>query len=137
MKRGICLTLMAVFALLSFSIVSTADVITLKNGTVVEGEIVEETDELFAIETEKGTGFYSKENIKSVNKTRLDVASGRIAEVTGTVAKPNSRVKPLPVVTDLLRGMFGGRARDRRAKKIEEEHQDVKDTEEREGKSIK
>jgi ferric-dicitrate binding protein FerR (iron transport regulator) len=85
MKKRIYSILMAVFVILSFSIVPAADVITLKSGTVIEGEIVEETDELFAIETERGTGFYSKEDIRSINKTRLDVASGRIKEVTGTV----------------------------------------------------
>jgi hypothetical protein len=62
-----------------------ADTIELKSGKIIEGEIIEETDELVAVELEGGTGFFSKEDIKSINKTRLDVARGRIVEMTGTV----------------------------------------------------
>lgn len=76
---------LAAFVLLFFSATLAADVIVLKSGKVIEGDIIEETDELVAIELDAGTGFFSKEDIKSINKTRLDVARGRIVETTGTV----------------------------------------------------
>ena len=82
MTRRICLIWFAAFILFFFSAALVADVIVLKSGKVIEGEIVEETGELVAIELDGGTGFFSKEDIKSINKTRLDVASGRIVETT-------------------------------------------------------
>jgi len=85
MIRKTHLGLALVLILLLFPLAVAADVVVLKSGETIEGEIVEETDELVAIETERGTGFYSKENIKAINKTRLDVASGRIVETEGAV----------------------------------------------------
>jgi ferric-dicitrate binding protein FerR (iron transport regulator) len=79
------LSLAIVLILLFFPVALAADIIVLKSGVTIEGEIVEETDELVAIETERGTGFYSKEDIKAINKTRLDIASGRVVETEGAV----------------------------------------------------
>ncbi len=63
-----------------------ADVIVLKSGRVIEGEIVEKTEQLVAIELETGgTGFYSMEDIKSINEERQDIARGHFVEVTGDV----------------------------------------------------
>ncbi|NQU07781.1 MAG: FecR domain-containing protein [Candidatus Abyssubacteria bacterium] len=82
-------THLVLFAALIIALMSAtlaADVIVLKTGSVIEGEIVEETEELVAIELDTGgTGFFSKEDIKSINKTRLDIAQGRIVEMTGAV----------------------------------------------------
>ena len=82
-------THLVLFAALIIALMSAtlaADVIVLKSGSVIEGEIVEETEELVAIELDTGgTGFFSKEDIKSINKTRLDIAQGRIVEMTGVV----------------------------------------------------
>lgn len=81
--------LVVMFAALILGVVSTtpsADTIVLKSGKIIEGEIVEETEELVAIELDTGvTGFYSREDIKSINAERQDVARGRIVEVTGDV----------------------------------------------------
>jgi hypothetical protein len=63
-----------------------ADVIVLKSGRAIEGEIVEKTEQLVAIELYTGgTGFYSMEDIKSINEERQDVARGRFVEITGDV----------------------------------------------------
>ena len=82
-------THLVLFAALIIALMSAtlaADVIVLNSGSVFEGEIVEETEELVAIELDTGgTGFFSKEDIKSINKTRLDIAQGRIVEMTGVV----------------------------------------------------
>lgn len=85
MIKKICCLPVVLIILFLIPAILAADVVVLKSGVVIEGEIVEETNDLVAIETEKGTGFYSKEDIKSINKTRLDVASGRIAEATGDI----------------------------------------------------
>ncbi|RJP69581.1 MAG: hypothetical protein C4532_10570 [Candidatus Abyssobacteria bacterium SURF_17] len=74
-----------ILTLFAFGAAAVADTIVLKSGRVIEGEIVEETDALVAVEMETGTGFFSKEDIKSINKTRLDVARGKIVELTGDV----------------------------------------------------
>jgi hypothetical protein len=85
MTRKIHAALLTALILIFFSGATAADTILLKSGRVIEGEIVEETDELVAVEMDAGTGFFSKEDIKSINKVRLDVARGRIVEMTGTV----------------------------------------------------
>ncbi len=85
MMRTIHAALLTALILIFFSGATVADTIVLKSGRVIEGNIVEETDELVAVEMEGGTGFFSKEDIKSINKVRLDVARGRIVEMTGTV----------------------------------------------------
>jgi len=85
MVRKLHPLLLAAFILLVFSAALVADTIELKSGRIIEGEIIEETEELVAIEIESGTGFYSKEDIKSINKTRLDIAKGNIVELSGTV----------------------------------------------------
>ena len=77
------------FAALIVGLASTtllADVIVLKNGKTIEGSIVEETEELVAVDLDSGgTGFFSKEDIQSINAERQDIARGRIVEVTGDV----------------------------------------------------
>ncbi len=86
MTRRIYFILFVALICVVFSAASAADVIELKSGRVIEGEIVEETEALVAIELDTGgTGFFSKDDIRSINKTRLDVARGRIVETTGTV----------------------------------------------------
>lgn len=85
MRRKVGLLLLSALVLLMFPAISPADTIVLKSGRVIEGEIVEETENLVAIEMETGTGFFSKEDIKSINKTRLDVAEGRVTEFEGAV----------------------------------------------------
>ncbi|UCD57345.1 MAG: FecR domain-containing protein [Candidatus Hydrogenedentota bacterium] len=85
MTRKVSLVLLVTSVLIIFSATLAADVVELKSGRIIEGEIIEETDELIAIETDVGTGFFSKEDIRSINKTRLDMARGRIVEITGTV----------------------------------------------------
>jgi hypothetical protein len=77
------------FAALIVGFASTtlsADTIVLKSGKTIEGAIVEETEELVAIELDSGgTGFFSREDIQSINEERQDVARGRIVEVIGDV----------------------------------------------------
>jgi hypothetical protein len=85
-KKILCV----VFALLILGVAfatSMADTIVLKSGKVIEGDIVEETEDLVAVEIydSGATGFFSKEDIKSINKQRVDVARGRIIEATGDV----------------------------------------------------
>jgi hypothetical protein len=82
-KAAIALTALLVVAFISA--VVRADTIELKSGKIIEGDIVEETDLLVAIEMDGKTGFFSKEDIKSINKTRLDLAQGKIVEASGTV----------------------------------------------------
>jgi len=86
MSKRILIVSFAVLILIISVAPSAADVIVFKSGKTVEGDIVEETDELVAIELyEGGTGFFSKEDIRSINKQRLDIARGRILEATGDV----------------------------------------------------
>ncbi|MBI4832470.1 MAG: FecR domain-containing protein [Candidatus Lindowbacteria bacterium] len=85
MKGKILVGLLAALVLVFVSGRLQADTIELKSGKIIEGEIVEETDLLVAIEMESGTGFFSKEDIKSINKERLDIAKGKIVEATGTI----------------------------------------------------
>ncbi len=81
--------LYVMFAALIVGIASTtllADVIVLKSGKQIEGVIVEETEDLVAVELDTGgTGFFSREDIQSINAERQDVARGRIVEATGNV----------------------------------------------------
>ncbi len=81
--------LYVMFAALIVGIASatlSADTIVLKSGKTIEGQIVEETEELVAIELDSGgTGFFSREDIKSINEERQDVARGRFIEVIGDV----------------------------------------------------
>jgi len=85
-KRILC-TIVVVLILGIASATSIADTVVLKNGKVWEGDIIEETDELVAVELyETGsTAYISKEDIQSINKQRVDVARGRIIEATGNV----------------------------------------------------
>jgi hypothetical protein len=85
MKRKILAVLLSGFILFAIAKTLAADTIVLKSGKIIEGEIVEETDLLVAVEMESGTGFFSKEDIQSINKERLDIAKGQIVEATGTV----------------------------------------------------
>jgi hypothetical protein len=81
--------LRALFAALIVGLASTtlwADTIVLKSGKIIEGVIVEKTEELVAIELDTGgIGFFSREDVQSINEERQDVARGRIVEVTGDV----------------------------------------------------
>ena len=85
-KRILCVLFAAFFLGIAFG-TSMADTVILKTGKVMEGDIVEETDELVAVELyETGTTAYiSKEDVQSINKQRVDVARGRIIEATGDV----------------------------------------------------
>jgi hypothetical protein len=97
-KKILCL----LFALLIVGVAfgtSMADTVILKSGKVMEGDIVEETEELIAVELyETGsTAYISKEDVQSINKQRVDVARGRIIEATGDVevlAKGETEWKP-------------------------------------------
>jgi hypothetical protein len=82
-KTAIALTALLVVAFISAIV--RADTIELKSGKIIEGDIVEETDLLVAIEMDGKTGFFSKEDIKSINKTRLDLAQGKIVEASGLI----------------------------------------------------
>ncbi|GAB4336621.1 MAG: hypothetical protein Kow0099_09640 [Candidatus Abyssubacteria bacterium] len=77
------LAITLVFMFISSAV--AADTIVFKSGRVIEGEVVEETEDMVAVETETGTGFFSKEEIKSINQTKLGVARGSFVEVSGTV----------------------------------------------------
>jgi hypothetical protein len=85
-KKTFCALFTALLVAVSFQI-AMADTVVLKTGKVMEGDIVEETDDLVALELyDTGTTAYiSKEDIASINKQRVDVARGRIIETTGDV----------------------------------------------------
>jgi hypothetical protein len=85
MKGKVVLFLTLALILFFFASLLSADTIILQSEKVVEGKITEETDEFIAVETESGTSFFRKEEIKSITKTRLDAATGSVAEVTGAV----------------------------------------------------
>ncbi|MBI5116753.1 FecR domain-containing protein [Candidatus Poribacteria bacterium] len=107
MKRKILTILLSGIILFAIATTLPADTIVLKSGKVIEGEIVEETDLLVAVEMESGTGFFSKEDIQSINKERLDIAKGKIVEATGTVEvlpKGETVWKPAPKGTPVDEG---------------------------------
>ena len=85
-KRILCVLFAVLIASIAFG-TSMADTVILKSGKVMEGDIVEETEELIAVELyETGsTAYISKEDVQSINKQRVDVARGRIIEATGDV----------------------------------------------------
>ena len=87
MSKKILCVLFAVLILGVAFGASMADTVILKSGKVMEGDIVEETGELIAVELyETGsTAYISKEDVQSINKQRVDVARGRIIETTGDV----------------------------------------------------
>ena len=62
-----------------------ADVVELRSGEIVRGEITEKTDEFVAIETDSGTSFFRREDVESMQETSLEAAAGNVVEVTGTV----------------------------------------------------
>ncbi len=108
MWKRILFVSFAVFALVVFSATLSADVIVLKSGRTIEGDIVEETEDLVAVQLDTGgTGFFSKDDIQSINKTKLGVARGQIMEVTGTVevlVKGETEWKPAEKGTPLDEG---------------------------------
>lgn len=108
MMRKICPALLLVLISILFcTSAAVADTIVLKSGKTIEGEIIEETDQLVAIVIDNKTAFYSKEEIQSINKVRLDVAKGRIIQATGTVEvlpKGETEWKPAPKGTSLNEG---------------------------------
>lgn len=75
----------ALLVLICISALALADTIELKSGKVIEGTIVEETPDLVAVDMAGKTGFFSKEDIKSINRSRLDIAQGKIQSVKGQV----------------------------------------------------
>ena len=85
MKNKVVLLLFSFLIPFLFSATVSADIIELKSGKIVEGEITEQTEKFIGIETDSGTSFLKMEEVKSVKKTRLDVATGNIVEVTGAV----------------------------------------------------
>jgi hypothetical protein len=86
MTRKFFLLSLAFLTLLVSAATLRADTILLKSGKTIEGEIVEKTEQLVAIELDSGaTGFFSMDDIKSINEVRQDVARGRIVEVEGDV----------------------------------------------------
>jgi len=84
MKKA-ALTLALLLSVVFVSAIVLADTIELKNGKVIEGTIVEESEELVAIEIGEKLAFFSKEEIRSINKVRQDVAQGRLVSVQGAV----------------------------------------------------
>ncbi len=85
MKTRVFSILCAVIILSVLVSTVSADLIELKSGKIVEGTVVEETEQFIAIETDAGTSFIKMEEVKSVTKTQLDLATGNVAEVTGAV----------------------------------------------------
>ncbi|GAB4338188.1 MAG: hypothetical protein Kow0099_12070 [Candidatus Abyssubacteria bacterium] len=85
MKHKIIPPLLILIILFSFSSTLFADVVELKSGEKMEGEITEETDQFVAVETDAKTIFFKKDEIEKISKTRLEAATGKIVEVTGTV----------------------------------------------------
>jgi hypothetical protein len=84
--RSTVVSLLFAFVICSiFSPNISADIVELKSGKIVEGEITEETDSFIGIETDVETSFIKRDEVKSVKKTRLDMATGRIVEAKGTV----------------------------------------------------
>jgi hypothetical protein len=85
MRNSVISLLFAFIACLLVSPAISADMVELKSGEFVEGEITEETDQFIAIETDVETSFIKKEDVKSIKETRLDAATGHIKELKGTV----------------------------------------------------
>jgi hypothetical protein len=85
MKKFHLILAVALALVLFSSAAGAADTIVFKSGRVIEGEVVEETEDMVAVETETGIGFFSKEEIQSINQTKLGVARGTFVEVTGAV----------------------------------------------------
>lgn len=75
----------ALVALVFISAIVRADTVELKSGRIIEGTIIEETDDLVAVEIDGKTVFCSKDDIRSINKSRLDLAQGKLVQVQGTV----------------------------------------------------
>lgn len=85
MKRKAVLLLFVSIILFFFSATLPADVVELKTGEIVEGEITEETEQFIAIERDSKTVFLKMEEVKSVTKSPLEAAAGKVVEATGTV----------------------------------------------------
>ena len=108
MTRRFYVVISAALILVFFSAALAADVIVFKNGKIVEGTIVEETDDLVAVELESGgKGAYSKDDIRTINGKRIGVARGRVVEVTGVVealAQGETEWKPVEEGMELDEG---------------------------------
>jgi len=107
MRKIYPVLLLVLISILFCSSAAVADTIVLKSGKTIEGEIIEETDQLVAIVIDNKTAFYSKGEIQSINKARLDVANGRIIQASGTVEvlpKGETEWKPAAKGTSLNEG---------------------------------
>lgn len=85
MRRNTVPSLLVFIILFCFCATLRADVVELKSGKIVEGEITQETDQFIAIETSKGTSFFKVDEVKSVSKTPPEATTGKVVEVTGAV----------------------------------------------------
>jgi len=101
MRNTVISLLLAFIVFVVVSPAVSADIVELKSGKIVEGDITEETDQFIGIETDTETVFVKKEDVKSVKKTRLEVATGRIQEVKGTVeVLPAGQEQWMPATTE-------------------------------------
>ncbi len=85
MARRLFLFSVAAFILFSFSTGLTADIFVMETGGIIEGEIIDENDDTYVLDTERGRMNLSKDKVKSRSPSSLDPAHGRLVEVTGTV----------------------------------------------------
>ncbi|RJP15992.1 MAG: hypothetical protein C4520_19640 [Candidatus Abyssobacteria bacterium SURF_5] len=85
MNRKIISLVFIPVILFFFSATSLADEVELKNGDVVKGEITEETEQFIAVETDKGTSFIKKDEVKAVSRSQMAATTGTVVEVTGAV----------------------------------------------------
>jgi hypothetical protein len=82
---------------------ASADVIELKDGGIIEGDITEKTDQFIAIETASGTSFIKVEEISEIRKTPADIATGTVIEVTGSVERlPKGEEQWTPIQKDTV-----------------------------------
>lgn len=85
MARRFFLFTVAAFIFLSYSVSVTADIFVLDTGGIVEGEIIDENDETYVLDTERGRMNLSKDKVKSRSPSSLDPAHGSLIEVEGTI----------------------------------------------------
>jgi hypothetical protein len=103
MKNKLFVCLFSILFLFCGSVRVSAEVIELKNGEIIEGEITEKTDEFIAIETVSGTSFIKPDEIKEIREGGVDISTGTIEEVTGSVeVRPEGEEKWAPIQKDTV-----------------------------------
>ncbi|RJP71460.1 MAG: hypothetical protein C4532_07455 [Candidatus Abyssobacteria bacterium SURF_17] len=103
MNRKIISLVFIPIILFFFSATLPADVVELKNGEIIEGEITEETDQFIAIERDSETSFVKMDEVKAVTKSRLEAATGKVVEVTGAVeVLPKGQEQWTPAQKDMV-----------------------------------